>query len=280
MAAISHDPGGRWPAGDPLVAEWERWHSRRLAALRAPDGPPTLVATYWLADTNIVPGVDGIWSENDHGVELSLPEGADVLVGGQRERGRVVALGPGELVGRRLAFASLTAQVTTRQGRRGVRLFDHSRASRLYALDAYPPEPSFVLEGSYEAVPGLSGVSYSYALESLPREVEVPGVVHFSLGGSDYAVTPLLDEGSLLLVFADRTTGTGTRPPSRFLLIEPPADGPGRPGPVVLDFNRAFLPPCAFSDEFNCPLPPVHHRLSADVTAGETWARFAGEDLS
>jgi uncharacterized protein (DUF1684 family) len=261
------------------VADWERWRSRRLAALRAPDGPPALVATYWLADTDVVPGVDGIWSENDHGVELSLPEGADVIIGGQRQRGRVVALGPGELVGRRLVFASLTAQVTTRQGRRGVRLFDHSRAGRLHALDAYPPDPSFVLEGSYEALPGSSSVSYSYALESSPREVEVPGVVHFCLGGSDYAVTPLLDEGLLLLVFADRTTGTGTRPPSRFLLIEPPGEGLAHPGPVVLDFNRALLPPCAFSDEFNCPLPPVHHRLSADVTAGETWARFADEDM-
>jgi uncharacterized protein len=103
----------------------------------------------------------------------------------------------------------------------------------------------------------------------------VPGLVHFCLGGSDYAVTPLLDEGSLLLVFADGTTGTRSRPPSRFLLVEPPGDGLGQNGPVVLDFNRAFLPPCAFSDEFNCPLPPAHHRLAEEVAAGETWARFS-----
>jgi len=280
MAANSRDPIAATAADDAFVADWQGWRSRRLAALTAPDGPPTLVATYWLTGSDVVPGVGGVWSENDSGVELSLPLGADVLVDGQRQGGRFVALSSGELVGRRLVFPSLTAQVTTRQGRRGVRLFDHSRAGRLQALDAYPPDPSFVLEGSYEALPRSSSVSYIYALESSPRAVEVPGVVHFSLGGSDHAVTPLLDEGSLLLVFADRTTGTGTRPPSRFLLIEPPGEGLGHPGPVVLDFNRAFLPPCAFSDEFNCPLPPVHHRLSADVTAGETWARFAGEDLS
>jgi uncharacterized protein (DUF1684 family) len=84
----------------------------------------------------------------------------------------------------------------------------------------------------------------------------VPGVVHFRLGGQDYAVNPLLDEGWLLLVFADATTGTGTRPPSRLLRIALPLEGLDYPGTVGLDFNRAFLPPCAFSDEFNCPLPP------------------------
>jgi len=234
-----------------------------------------LVATHWLAATSIVPGIDGTWSESDDGVELWLPEGADVLIGGQRETGRVVALGPGEVLGRRLVFPTLTAQVTTREGHRGVRLFDHGRAGRVQALEAYPPDLSFLLKGRYEPLPGRSNVSYSYALESAPRDVEVPGLVHFSLGGSDYAVTPLLDEGSLLLVLADGTTGTGSRPPSRFLLIPPPETGLGQTGAVVVDFNRAFLPPCAFSDEFNCPLPPAHHRLAADVTAGETWARFS-----
>jgi uncharacterized protein (DUF1684 family) len=43
---------------------------------------------------------------------------------------------------------------------------------------------------------------------------------------------------------------------------------------VQLDFNRAYLPPCAFSDEFNCPLPPGDHRFDAEVTAGETWPEF------
>jgi len=88
-------------------------------------------------------------------------------------------------------------------------------------------------------------------------------------------VDPLLDDGSLLLVFADRTTGTGTRPPGRFLLIASTADGLARPGKVSLDFNRAYLPPCAFSDEFNCPLPPSHHRFDLAVTAGETWPQLA-----
>ena len=114
-----------------------------------------------------------------------------------------------------------------------MRVFDHGRAGRLLAVRAYPPDPSFALDGRYEPMAGASTIDYSYALESSPREVQVPGVVHFRLGGRDYAVNPLLDEGSLLLVFADATTGTGTRPPSRFLRIAPPLEGLDYPGTVA-----------------------------------------------
>ena len=259
---------------DAFVTDWEAWHDQRISALNAPDGPPTLVATYWLEETNVVPGVDGTWSEEDGEVLLSLAPGAEALVDGRRTSGQVVALAPGELLGRRLEFASVTTRVATREGRRGVRVFDHSRAGRLLTLDTYPPDPSFVLEGSYEPLPERYGVNYSYALESAPRETEVPGVVRFTLGGRDYAVNPLLSEESLLLVFADRTTGTSTKPPSRFLLIAPPVEGLDHPGTVRLDFNRAYLPPCAFSDEFNCPLPPSHHRFDVVVAAGETWSEL------
>lgn len=148
-------------------------------------------------------------------------------------------------------------------------------ANRLDDVGTYPPDPSFVFTGQYEPGSGPSRVTYRYALEAVPREVDVPGRVRFSLGGREYVVYPLLDEGSLLVVFNDRTTGTSTRPPSRFLLIEPPAGGLGHPGIVSLDFNRAHLPPCAFSNEFNCPLAPSHHKFDVEVTAGETWPRFS-----
>jgi hypothetical protein len=270
----SHEVTVRSEQPGSFVAEWQAWHNRRLVMLGAPADPPSLVATYWLAETSEVPGVTGTWSENENGVELVLAPGIAALVDGVRISGRVLALARGDLVGRLLEFASVTVQVTTREGQRGVRVFDHSSAGRLRALGTMPPDPRFVLEGLYEPLPERSSVNYSYALESYPREVEVPGVVRLSLGGQEHAVNPLLDEGSLLLVFADRTTGNLTRPPSRFLVIGPPAQGLNHAGKVKIDFNRAYLPPCAFSDEFNCPLPPSHHYFDAEIAAGETWPQF------
>jgi uncharacterized protein len=258
-----------------FIGDWQTWRAHRLTALHAPDGPLTLVATYWLAETDVVPGVPGTWAKRGDSTTILLPPGVEVLVEGSRETGEVVALAPEKLLGPRLHFASVTAQVTRRQGQTGVRVFDHCLANRLEDLGTYPPDPSFVFAGQYEPGDEPSRVTYRYALEAMPRVADVPGRVRFSLGGREYVLYPLPDEGSLLLVFNDRTTGTGTRPPSRFLLIEPPATGLGHPGIVNLDFNRAFLPPCAFSNEFNCPLAPSHHKFDVEVTAGETWPRFS-----
>jgi uncharacterized protein (DUF1684 family) len=72
MAATPTYKAPSAPPADAFVAEWERWHNERLDALRAVDGAPTLAATFWLSSTNVVPGVDGTWTDSDNGVELSL----------------------------------------------------------------------------------------------------------------------------------------------------------------------------------------------------------------
>lgn len=52
--------------------------------------------------------------------------------------------------------------------------------------------------------------------------------------------------------------------------------GFGQPGTVTLDFNRAFVPPCGFSAQYNCPLPPAQNRFAEPVIAGEKQVRFTG----
>ncbi len=69
----------------------------------------------------------------------------------------------------------------------------------------------------------------------------------------------------LFVVFGDMTNGAGTYPGGRFLTTDPPAAD----GTVVLDFNRAYNPPCVFSEYATCPLPGLENRLLIAVTAGE-----------
>jgi len=71
-------------------------------------------------------------------------------------------------------------------------------------------------------------------------------------------------DGPLFFVLADRTSGHGSYPAGRFLDAEAPRDGK-----VVLDFNRAYNPPCAFTPYATCPLPPAENRLDLLVEAGE-----------
>lgn len=93
----------------------------------------------------------------------------------------------------------------------------------------------------------------------------MPGDITLTVGGTAYTLSAFDDDGTLLLVFGDPTNGNGTYGAGRFLFV--PHDGASRR--VVLDFNRAFVPPCGFSDQYNCPMPPRQNRFHLPVEAGE-----------
>jgi uncharacterized protein (DUF1684 family) len=76
------------------------------------------------------------------------------------------------------------------------------------------------------------------------------------------------DEGDLFIIFRDGTSNSTTYPPGRFLVVEKPKDG----ATWVVDFNKAYNPPCAFSAYTTCPLPPPQNWLTGDVAAGEKYA--------
>lgn len=97
-----------------------------------------------------------------------------------------------------------------------------------------------------------------------PREAptfEIDGV-NASLRVFAYASEPSAGEG-MLIPFRDATSGAQTYAGGRYLEIEGP-DGAG----LVLDFNRATNPLCAYSEHYNCPLPPRFNLLSVTINAG------------
>jgi uncharacterized protein (DUF1684 family) len=95
----------------------------------------------------------------------------------------------------------------------------------------------------------------------------VYGFVEFERDGENYRLLGLGDEDSesLWFLFADRTSGRETYGSGRFLY----SDGMPKDGRVLVDFNKAYNPPCAFNEYSTCPLPPQQNRLDLAVTAGE-----------
>jgi len=92
----------------------------------------------------------------------------------------------------------------------------------------------------------------------------IPGEITFEKDGAEYNLAAFKAGRALQLVFADATNGVDTYSVGRFLFVAPNADGT-----IILDFNRAVLPPCAFSYNFNCPLPPKQNRFPVAIEAGE-----------
>ena len=171
-----------------------------------------------------------------------------------------------------LSLGALTMQIIERGGRLGVRLKDMKSPARasFKGLRYFPIDPRYRVVAAFTPhdkpvtlrVPNVLG---------MVEEMSSPGTASFALPG---AAAPLrLDavrepgETQLFFIFRDATSGKTTYGAGRFLYAAPPVDGK-----VVLDFNRAYSPPCAFTPYATCPLPPPNNRLSVAVEAGEMFA--------
>jgi uncharacterized protein (DUF1684 family) len=158
--------------------------------------------------------------------------------------------------------------IETGAAEHGLRLWDaDAPAIRAFdRIDTYEYDTAWVLEGHFTPVAGDRRVSFEHIRDNGgSRDLVVPGDIHVELDGREYTLAAFDDGGTLLLVFGDETNGSETYGSGRFLFVELRDDE----GTVVLDFNRAFVPPCGFSAQYNCPLPPASNRFPLPIRAGE-----------
>jgi uncharacterized protein len=103
--------------------------------------------------------------------------------------------------------------------------------------------------------------------------VPVAGTVVFTINGQELRLSDLGGDPAkgLFFVFSDPTSKTETYPGGRFLETEPVVNGT-----VVLDFNRAYNPPCAVTPYATCPLAPKENRLAVAIPAGEKYNHKLG----
>jgi len=95
-----------------------------------------------------------------------------------------------------------------------------------------------------------------------------PGYVEFEIDGRPYRLDALEEDKGLFIIFRDQSAGDTTYGSGRFLFVE---DMP-KPGEKFrLDFNRAYNPPCAFSEFTTCPLPPKQNVMKTRIDAGEKY---------
>jgi len=126
----------------------------------------------------------------------------------------------------------------------------------------YPIDPAYRIEATFVPFEKPRTFEIPNLLGDIDR-MSAAGQVTFTLNGVEHRMTPFVDEDELWFVFRDLTSGETTYPAARFLYTSPPKDGK-----VVLDFNRAENPPCAFNPYATCPLPPPENRLKVRVEAG------------
>src|SRR5262249_55920213 len=150
--------------------------------------------------------------------------------------------------------------VIERGERVGIRLRDPESPARkaFRGLEWYPVDPAWRVTARFEPYPDHRQLQVPNVLGDLVP-MDCPGRAVFAVGGKELALDAVLEEPEaeeLMFIFADGTTERPTYPGGRFLYPSRP-----RGGTVILDFNRATSPPCAYTDSATCPVPPKQNRL-------------------
>jgi uncharacterized protein len=168
-------------------------------------------------------------------------------------------------------LGSLRMLVIKRGQRIGIRVRDvNSAAARNYAGPVfYPLNMNFRVTAKWIAGDGKKTIDVPNVLGDV-TPTPVAGVAEFTIDGHEVRLTDLggKPEKGLFFVFNDLTSKTDTYPGGRFLETDPVVNGT-----VVLDFNRAYNPPCAVTPYATCPLAPKDNRLLVAIPAGEKYDR-------
>jgi uncharacterized protein len=275
------------------AAEINNWRETRVGNLRKPDGWLSLVGLHWLSD-----GEQTVGTAPDNAVVLAT---GPMYLGMMRVVGKTVSFKPSYAgsdlrvqslqddvwvdagssatgfemepdsatrPGRILIGTEASVALIERSGKLALRVKDANAATRkgFMGIDYYPIDPSWRIEAEWTAHATPQPFEIQNVLGAI-EEMPSPGYASFSRNGKSYRLHPVLEAGSeeLFFIFADRTNGRETYGAGRFFYATPPVAG----GKVVLDFNKSYNPPCAFTEFSTCPLPPPENRLDLVVTAGE-----------
>jgi uncharacterized protein (DUF1684 family) len=261
----------------PYQAQIEAWRGRMEESLRADRSWLTLAGLFWLKQGN-----NRFGTSLDN--EIVLPEGsapayagsiafhagtatlhaeaAGIAVNGQpATTAQLRSDGNHDLV----TLGDLAMLVIQRGERYAIRLWDRrSPARAAFAgrrwypiLEAYRLSAHFVPHDPPRALP----------VPNILGETEQrlsPGYAVFTLGGHEHSLDAVTEGDELFFIFRDQTAGDTTYPAGRFLKAAFPQNGK-----ITLDFNRAYNPPCAFTEFATCPLPPPRNHLPLRIEAGE-----------
>jgi uncharacterized protein (DUF1684 family) len=265
-------------------SEIQKWQSDRAASLSKEDGWLTLVGLFWLnqgenkfgADPrNAVilpkdkaPAIAGSLVLENGKVRLAARPGVEITADGKPAAALDLRDDNNDAGPTILKLGSLLINVVKRGERIGVRVKDTESQTRreFKGLEYFPIDPKWRIEARFEPYQPAKMIPITNVLGMTDDETSL-GAFAFDVDGKTYRIDPILEKGETdwFVMIADETTGKETYGAGRYLYVTPP-DATGK---VVIDFNRAYSPPCAFTNFATCPLPPRQNHLPLRIEAGE-----------
>ena len=251
-------------AASTYQAEIAQWRRAREAELSRDGSWLTVAGLFWLRDGSNRFG-------KDVSNEIVLPDGPARAGAFDLRNGKVTVtmdghtrpLAPDSADTAKVGRLSLSA--IHRGPKIGIRMRDPASQARrdFHGLDNFPVSEAYRVTARFVAEPRRIPITN---VLGQTETMASPGYAVFRLRGQELRLYPVFEAPatSLFFIFHDQTSGKETYGAGRFLDTDLP-----RGNRVVLDFNRAYNPPCAFTPYATCPLPPKENHLPVRIEAGE-----------
>jgi uncharacterized protein len=264
----------------------EKWRAAREARLKADGGWLSVAGLFWLHDgdnrfgsdplndivlaANSAPAEAGTLEFHDGKTVVRVNPGVPVLVEGKRVDSATLHADADPAFDEKvdqITLGDLTLYIHRSGQRYAARLLDkNSRLRKEFtSLRWFPIDPSYRVVAQYAPYDKPKTVEVQNIMGDF-TPTTIPGYVSFQLHGQDLRldVEDNSPDPGLSITFRDLTSGKETYGAARFLVTDSAKDGK-----VVLDFNEAYNPPCAYNPYTTCPLPTPENRLRARIAAGE-----------
>jgi uncharacterized protein (DUF1684 family) len=276
-------PQPRQKANAEYLSAIQSWQQKRLTSLKSPTGWLNLAGLFWLKTGENTAGADSanaiifpkdrapdfvgsfIWQDSvvtfqaRPGIAVTHHDSAVTAIVMRND----LQKNPTQL-----ALGSLSWTIIQRGERLGVRLRDHQhpQLQQFGGIETFPVDSTWRLEAAFEANLPPKLIAIPTVLNTINEEPS-PGAFVFKINGKTYRLdaTGKMTDAELFVIFADQTNGRETYNAGRFLYVPTPDAG----GKSIIDFNKAYNPPCAFTEFATCPLPPEQNKLGVRITAGE-----------
>lgn len=270
---------GLFAAVTPFAKEEADFREKREASLKKPNGWLSVAGLFWLHDGAMVLGSD---PQSDVVLPAAAPRKAGILrlqsglVSFEPSPGAGITINDKPAVKMNLRpdteehpdviqAGTISLTVIRRNDKVGVRMRDPDAATRreFTGCKWFPASQKWLVKAKWIKYPEPKKIRIINIL-GMESDEPSPGYAEFTINGKTLRLEPVDDDGTLSFMFKDATSGGTTYAPGRFLDADMPKNGV-----VILDFNQAYNPPCAFTAFATCPLPPKQNNLAIAVEAGE-----------
>lgn len=263
------------------LAEIQEWRQQLEIDLRGKQSWLALVGLFWFEEgenrlgahpsnnlhipNKTLPDHIATFDLKSQKVKILIDPGASTTVDGKKATGQElspdVSGQPSEI-----RADSLVMIIVQRGERLGLRVWDQDspRRKKFTGRKWYQPSESLLIQANFSTYHPPKEIPITNVLGDT-SDATLAGYIEFEMGGRERRMDALEGaDGRLFIIFKDLTNESETYPAGRYLHTEAPQNGK-----VTLDFNRAYNPPCAFTDFATCPLPPPQNHLSFKIIAGE-----------